>query len=230
MLKFVFWLLVLANAVLFAYHQGYLEKLFPSGHEPGRISRQLNADKVKPVSASALANAEKPAVQPVSASVAAAPEKAGCVEVGNFDADESKRIEPLIALLASPDRIAKRTLQEDARHIIMIPPQGSKDAAEKKAAQLRHLGVSDFYIIQDNSDLRWGISLGIFKSEEAARGLLATLNQKGVHSAKMAPYAAGTPKTAFQIRGADDGVKNSLEKLKAEFPHEEIRECDATPA
>ena len=33
MLKFVFWLLVLANAALFAYHQGHLNWLFPDGRE-----------------------------------------------------------------------------------------------------------------------------------------------------------------------------------------------------
>lgn len=225
MLKFFFWLLVLANGALFAYHQGYLSWLFPDGREPARAAKQFNAGQIKLISAKEALAEEKPAVQTVAAAPAA-PEKTACVEVGNFDAAEAKRIEPMLALLASSDRISKRAVQEGERHIVMIPPQGSKENAEKKAAQLRALGVTDFYIIQDNSNLRWGISLGIFRSEDAARAQLAALNQKGVRSARLSPYAAGTSRSAFQIRGADDNVKSGLEKLKVEFPREEIRECD----
>jgi hypothetical protein len=39
---------------------------------------------------------------------------------------------------------------------VYIPPQGSKEGAEKKAGELRALGVSNYFIMSDNSPLRWG--------------------------------------------------------------------------
>lgn len=223
MLKFFFWLLVLANGALFAYHQGYLDKLFPDGREPGRAARQFNADRIRLLPAqAATARVEKPVVEAVSV---AAPQAAACIEVGDFSAAEAKRIEPLLALLSSPDRVVRRTLQESARYIVLIPPQGSKEGADKKIAQLRQLGVADFYAIQDDSDLRWGVSLGIFKSEDGARARLEALNRKGVRSARIMPYASAPSRFAYQVQGAGEDVRSGLEKLKTEFLHAEIRDC-----
>lgn len=49
-MKFLLGLLLLANASLFAYHQGYLNELFPDVHEPWRMAG-LHADKVRQITA-----------------------------------------------------------------------------------------------------------------------------------------------------------------------------------
>jgi hypothetical protein len=90
---------------------------------------------------------------------------------------------------------------------------------------LRNLGVTDFYVIQDSSEQRWGISLGIFKSEEAARAHLATLAQKGIRSARIVDYKVPSNKIAFQLRDLDVNAKGNLDKIKADFPRQESRSC-----
>lgn len=152
-----------------------------------------------------------------------------CTEVGNFDAPEAKRFEARLASLALGERVKRRPVQDAARHIVYIAPLGSKEAADKKAGELKRLGVDDFFIIQDNSTLQWGISLGVFKTEEAARKQLADLQKKGVRSARIGDHGMSVGKFAFQLRALDAAAKNGLEKIKADFPKQEIRTCVVAP-
>jgi hypothetical protein len=232
MLKFLFWLLLLANGALFAYHQGYLNKIFPDGREPARLNRQLNADKLTRIAADTAAPADvvkaATAAAPAALLESAAGVKNACVQIGTFDAAEAKRIQPRLAALVPAERISERPVQDKdaARHIVMIPPMGSKEAADKKAGELKRFGVSDFYVIQDNSPLRWAISLGVFKSEEAANTHLASLKEKGVRSARIAPFGQSTVHVAFRLSDVDAATRSALEKLKADFPNQEISPCE----
>lgn len=51
MLKFIFWSLLAANAVLLAYSQGVLGNFNGNEREPARIRNQLNPDKLRLVPA-----------------------------------------------------------------------------------------------------------------------------------------------------------------------------------
>jgi len=242
MLKLFFWFLVLVNGLLFSYHQGYLETLVPSGHEPARLEKQLNANQIKLIPASVATAAEPPAPtfggdasaanatpEPVAANVDKKAEPLACVEIGNFDATDAARFAAKLAPLSLGDKVVRRIVAADtSRHIVFIPPQGSKEAADKKAGQLRNLGVKDFYVIQDNTEFRWGISLGIFSTEEAAKSHLAALGQQGVHSAKIQAYGATPGKTAFQLRQVSADANAAVEKIKAGFPDQQVRACAAT--
>lgn len=218
----------MANAGLFAYQQGALDSLLPSGREPARIANQLNADKVKLIPASEATRAPTPPPPPVVEPVAAVTEKEEvlvCAEAGNFSPDEAKRFSAQLAPLSLGDRVAQRAIQEVASHMVYIPPQVDKEGAEKKADQLRQLGIEDFFIIQDNSPLRWGISLGVFKQAEAAQTHLASLSKKGVRSARIGQRSVTSSMTAFQMRDIDTKTKTELEKIMAGFPKQTVREC-----
>lgn len=232
MLKFVFLFLLFANGVLFAYHQGRLEKLFPSGREPARIGRQINPDKFKLVPAPpANASEAASATATAAASEPAGPEaeekqsQLACTEIGNFTAAEAKRFEARLATSPVAGKLSRRAVQEISSHMILIPPQDGKEGADKKAGELRRMGITDFYVIQDGNDQRWGISMGIFKTEEAARTRLTALNQQGVRSARLVEYNMQLVRVAFQVRDPDDEAQGIIAKIKSEFPRQEIRAC-----
>lgn len=238
MLKILFGLLILINAGLFAYQQGYLDTLSPSNREPTRLTQQFNADKLK-LTPSTLATVTDAKLDPVEAALAPPPVSeneltnadqlsavAACTEVGNFDAAEAKKFEAQLGGLALGDRLTRRAIRENVRHMVYIPSLGGKEAADKKADELRQLGVQDFFVIQDASRLQWGISLGIFKSEDAARNQLAALILKGVRSARVGVHTATATRVAFQLRGLDLAAKNTLTKIKEAFPKQELRECN----
>jgi hypothetical protein len=243
MLKFVFWILLLANAALFSYQQGYFDALLPSGREPARMKNQLNADKIKlmppPAPAPASPAATPPETQPEKQSEKQSekqhetppaakkeePVVVACTEIGNFNPEEAKRFSAQLASLSLGDRVSRRTVQEVATHMVYIPPQADKEGVEKKAAELRRLGIEDFFIIQDNSPLRWGISLGVFKTEEAARTHLAALGQKGVRTARIGQRSVNSSLVAFRLRELNAESVTAVEKVRAGFSKQEAREC-----
>lgn len=234
MLKLIFFLLLLVNGVLFAFHQGYLGSFGPDGHEPERMNNQLNADKIKliaaPAPAPASASAPAPdivasAAQPDNSNEQAAP-KIACLQIGAFTVVEARRFEAQLASLPLTEKPARLDISEPSSHMVLIPPQNGKAGADKKVAELRALGVTDYFVLADhsNSELRWGISLGVFKSEEAARAFLSQLGQKGVRSARLAEYKAPMKKIAFRLQ-ADGQTRSGIEKLKFAFPNQQVRDC-----
>lgn len=214
MLKLFFGLLLLANLALFALQQG---GLFADVREPARMARQINADSVKLIVA-------EPAS--MSASTLSNPVVAACLEVGNFDAADAARFEQRLDSLQLTGTFTRGSVVEPPRHMVLIPSQGSKDAAERKTAELRRLGINDFFIMPEGEQ-RWGISLGIFRTEEAAKAHLAHLTQKGVHSARLGRFGKADRKAAFQFHAAEVVTNAGFAKLLAEFPKQESRSCEA---
>ncbi|HEU4372108.1 MAG TPA: SPOR domain-containing protein [Telluria sp.] len=219
MLKFIFWSLLAANAVLLAYSQGVLGNFKGNEHEPARVKNQLNTDKLQLV----------PAARAVAATVAVAPAPAptACIEVGNFREAEARRFEARVAPLELGERQARINVASTdvTSHIVYIPPQGSKEAAERKAGELKNLGVTNYFIMADDSAMKWAISLGVFKSEAAADSLLASLAKQGVHSARVAARGAPAVKLAFQFRAIDAATRSKLDDIAGSFPALETRAC-----
>jgi hypothetical protein len=224
-LKFFFWSLLCINGVLLAYSQGVLGNFKGNEREPARLKSQQSADKLVLVSAAQAALAVPPTVAKAEpeAPVAAT----ACLEVGNLAVPEARRFETRVASLALGERQTRTaTPAVDATsHIVFIPPQGSKEAAERKAAELKNFGVNDYFIISDNSAMKWGISLGVFKSEAAAQGLLASLVKQGVHSARLTARGGQPAKVRYQFRAIDALTKSKIDDIAGSFAAAETSDC-----
>jgi hypothetical protein len=166
-------------------------------------------------------------VRPASAGAdaLATAERLACLEVGTFTAEEARRFEAALDRSLVNDRLSRVAVQETISHMVYIPSQGDREAAERKTAELRRLGVIDYFVIQDNSDLRWGISLGVFRSEEAARAHLTQLAQKGVRTARIGNRGIRASMVAFRLRDVDGARRVLFEKAAAEFAGRDLREC-----
>ncbi|MFC5473139.1 SPOR domain-containing protein [Paraherbaspirillum soli] len=224
MLKLIFWLLLAVNAALFALQQGYLGGLYSDGREPARATKQLQADKIKLMAADRIPAADS-AAPAAPTPVAADTAPIACTEIGNFNAAEARKFSSQWAELMPAVKLARRDIQEVASHMVYLPPLGSKEAADKKADDLRQLGITEFFVIQDATPLRYGISLGIFKTEEAAQKQVANLARKGLNGARVGTRSASAHKTAFQLKNLDAPAKAALDKIKADFPAQEMRSC-----
>nr|WP_218106456.1 SPOR domain-containing protein [Duganella sp. SG902] len=221
-MKFIFWSLLAVNAALFAYGRGYLGHFSGNEHEPERLLNQLNANKLT------IIPAEKANAASVSATAPEAkPETQACVEIASFVLADARRFESQLEALKLGDRQSRHNLPgtEISSYIVYIPPQGSKEGADKKAGELRALGITNYFVMSDNTPLRWGISLGVFKTEGAAQNQLAALMKQGVRTARVAPRMSGSKLLAFQFRDVDADLKARLEKIRAGFPNAELRNC-----
>jgi len=225
-LKFIFWSLVAINAALFAYGKGYLGHFSGNEREPERLLNQLNANKLAIISPEK-ANDATAAAASAAASARPAPEVLACVEIGSFVLADARRFEAQLAPLNLGDRQSRHNLpgNEVSNYIVYMPPQGSKEGADKKAGELRALGVTHYFIMNDNSPLRWGISLGVFKTEGAAQNQLAILMKQGVRTARVAPRMSGSKLLAFQFRDVDTELKTKLEQFRAGYPSAESHAC-----
>lgn len=228
MLKLFFWLLLAVNGVLYAYGQGYLGHFSGNEREPARLKNQQNGDKLVVIPA-ARANAAAAALK---ADAAAAPEEkktetVACYEVGNFALADARRFEAAVAPLELGDRQARRNMPgtEISSYIVHIPSPGSKEAADKKTAELRALGVTNYFVMSDNPAMRWAISLGVFKTEAAAQSQLAMLQKQGVHSARVAPRMSASKLLVFQFRDIGADVKAKLDEKLEAFPNQQGRSC-----
>lgn len=228
MLKFIFWSLLCINAVLFAFSQGYLGNIKPGEREPARIAKQLNTDKLQLLSSAAVAaTLAVPATaqpEPVADSAAVL---LVCTEMGNLDEREARRLDKLLEPLALGEKVVKKevTVQEISSHMVMIPPLGSKDAADKKAAELKELGVTNYFIMNESSAAKWAISLGVFKSEAAAQTLLAALGKQGVKGAKMVGRPSAATRQAYRFNDIDAPTKAKLDAIAGKFADLHTRAC-----
>ncbi|OFA02518.1 sporulation related domain protein [Janthinobacterium sp. HH107] len=228
MLKFVFWLLAGVNLLVLAIGQGYLGSFRAETREPARLKNQLQAGKLTLLTqeqATAPATATAPA--PIAAETPAPPPSYACTEVGNFLLADGRRFEAQVAALSLGDRQSRRNVagQDISSYMVYIPPQGSKEGADRKAGELKQLGVTNYFIMNENSPLRWGISLGVFKSETSAQSQLASLNKQGVHSARVAPRYSASKQFAYQFRDLDAATRARLAEITKQFEEQELRSC-----
>lgn len=211
--------LIFANMLALAIWKGWLGASVSQG-EPERLSNQLNPERIRlssearppqpprPRSAPPPAAEEpapprepvKPAVEP-RAEVKAPP---ACVAFGALTADQARELAARVAKAGEGYRITEGRSETPSSWWVHIPSQGSKENAERKVTEVRHLGVEDLFIVQDAGPNQFAISLGLFKNEAAASRQLESLKSKGVRSAQIATRGGGTPRV--EVRGPSDGL------------------------
>jgi hypothetical protein len=216
-MRAVFLLLVAGNLALFAWSHYYATPDGAADPEPQR--RQVNPASIRLLAGSELAGL--PVLKPKPLTEAAG----SCVEWGGFSVAEAPRAEQALEPLALGARLAQRRSEETAGWWVFIPAQVNRAAALKKTAELKALGIDDYFIIQDEGRMRWAVSLGIFSSEEAARSRLESLRAKGVRSAQTGERDTQVAKIWFQVRGADAALRGKLRELAQGLPGTEIRDC-----
>ena len=228
MLKFVFWLLAAINLLVLAIGQGYLGSFRTETREPARLKNQLHAEKITLLTPAQATAPVKPAAAPAPATPApAAPQIFACTEVGNFVLADARKFESRLAALALGERQSRHNVagQDISSYMVFIPPQGSKEGADRKAGELKQLGVTNYFIMGEGSPQRWGISLGVFKSETGAQTHLASLQKQGVHSARVAPRYSASKQLAYQFRDLDAATRARLAEITKQFDEQELRSC-----
>ena len=225
-----FLLLVAANLALFAWTRYYAPPDGASDPEPAR--RQVKPESIRLLTGTELSGLPllKPRPLEVAAQSAAgdaARKAAGgtCTEWGGFSVAEAPRAERALEPLALGARLSQRRSEEKAGWWVFIAPQGNRPAAQKKTAELKALGIDDYFILQEESNMRWAVSLGVFSSEDAAKARLEALRARGVRSAQTGERDTQVTKIWFQVRAADAATQGKLKGLAQALPGTELRDC-----
>jgi len=202
-------LLLLANITLW----GYIKLDRMSSGEGIRLSQQVQPEKI-----SLLTPQQVAALGPTKvASLADA-----CVEWGPLSDAEKTRALAAIEPLDLARLMTQKKVEVIANYWVFIPPAASKPAADRKLAEIRAQGVKDVLLL-DGGPQRFAISLGIFRTEEAAQALLADLQDKGVKGAKVGPRAQAVMQTALVVRDPPAPAMAKLKELQSGFPGSELK-------
>ena len=94
-------------------------------------------------------------------------------------------------LSASPGvKVSERKTEEAVGWWVFMPPQANRQGAVQKVEEIKRLGIDEYFIVQEDPKFRFAISLGVFRTEEAARNKLEQLQGRGVRTHLVGPAMA----------------------------------------
>jgi len=166
-----------------------------------------------------------PASAPAPTPAPAATASLACMEWGSFTLADATRAEQALEPLALGPRLAQRRTEEHAGWWVFIPPQGNRQLALRKAAELKQLGVEEYFIVQEEGALRWALSLGVFRTEESAQARLAALRGQGVRTARIGARDTTVPKIWLQVKSVDAALQARLKEIARQVEGSELRDC-----
>ena len=250
MMKWIVGLLLLANLAFFGWMRW--GGLLTEDADAVTAQAELNPDKVKLLalqSVSAAAASSSPAASgvpltlllapvasapaaatsapvaspPVAAALPVSAKEASCAEWGEFSGDDLLRAQQALEVLKLGDKLTQRIVEQDHGYWVYIPPMKSRVQIENKIAQLKKYGVKDYFVVLEKG--RWlnAISLGVFKSNEAAQKFLATLNTREMGPVKLGIRKSKLRFTVFVMKGLDAGAVDKLNALHKGFTDSEIK-------
>ena len=230
-MRLLFLLLVLANLAFF----GWSRFLAPVTADTQLLQQQLRPEAIHLLTPEEVAQsaAKQAAVQAAAKQLALAAAKraaeavkiSSCVELGAFNVGDVPSVEQALATFSFGSRLGQRRVEETASFWVFIPPQRNRQSANLKVGQLKRMGVDEFFIVQDDPEYRFAISLGVFKSEDAAKARLKELRAKGVRTARVGTRETQVQKVFFTVRDVPEPVVGKLNELRQGFPGTELKDC-----
>ncbi len=212
-------LLVLANALVLA--RALLGP--PTNPEAWRVEQQLLPEQVKVI---ALADSPRPLVgkddvQPSAEELRVAESCQIWSELANGDADQVQR---LLAERFPAFKAVRRVAAETNGYWVFVPPLENREEAARKTAELQQLGVQDLFVLHASGPNQYAISLGTYRTEEAANAGLEALRAKGVRSAKVGERK-GKPINSFEVRGPQPQAEMLRQAVAALLPRLNSTDC-----
>jgi hypothetical protein len=233
MMKWIFGLLLLGNVIFFAVMQWGSALTVDNSNLP--VQAPLNADKIKivallpssaPVAASAVSAPSTltlatalPAVAAVTPSVSLS-----CMEWGEFSGSNLQRADKLLASVKLSDKTKQRIVEYNTGYWVYISPMKSLAQVKQKVAELKEFDVDDYFVIKEPGIWKNSISLGIFKTEEAAKKYLTNLRNQGVRSAKIGERVSKLKFTVFVLNRLDSAQSTQVAALRKDFPESELKQ------
>ncbi|HEX5363361.1 MAG TPA: SPOR domain-containing protein [Gallionella sp.] len=238
MMRTVFWILLLVNVVFFAVMQWGVALV---GEPPLQAQPVLHEDKVQllaasqvaalppiPVAASAVPS---PSSAPVATPASSTPPKHEarvCLEWGEFSGPELVRIKAALAGLKLGDRLGRREVEYSNGYWVYIPSLKDKASVAQKIEQLKARGVEEYFVVQEAGPLFNAISLGVFKTRDAAQKFVNDLHARDVTSAQVGERNSKLKATVFLLSGVDAATSTRLIGMYKDFPGSDQKEVPCT--
>ncbi len=231
------WLLVLLNVGLLAYFNR--DVISP---KPASTDHSIQPEKLKVLSEKDLAAMPKKGAASAANATTSLPNKTAqvnvqtatpptnlaatsCYKWGNFTKTNLPSAQVVLVRLGLQSVVNQEAAEQaDKRFWVYYPPLKSAALAQQKAAEIRALGVSELFIVQD-SQWRNAISFGLFQDEQLASNLLNELQAKGVKGVAKSLHNPGKSLTSLLIKAVSVDAAAELQKIKPEFVGTELAQA-----
>ena len=208
-----FYLLLAANIMLATLSAlpllGFQLHWAPTG-EADRLTRQLTPENIQIIATAPTAVSTSAGSTDIPATHS--PNTISCIALRNLSLEATQQISEQAA--RQGEGLAVRLSGVTPKsYWVNIPPNGGKDGATKRGEILAKAGIEDYIIVRDSGPTQFAISLGLFRSEEAANRLIEQLKKKNIKSARITMR----DNTGNSARAEISGRNEYLEPLIADF-------------
>lgn len=216
-MKILLGILLLANVVFFAVmHWGG-----PLEEQVAKPQPALHEEKINLISTSPDNLPTAPA-----SSVVEAATLLKCTEWGDFSGVRLKQANDALSALQLGDKLVRHQVEISVNYWVFIPPVKNKAVLAKQIAQLKLHGVNDYFVVTKPANLLNTISLGVFRTQEAAQHFLDDLQRtKGINNAKIGEKVSKINVTRFVFDGLDAKASQDLANIQKDFPGSELNEA-----
>lgn len=229
-MRLVFLLLLLLNIALWPLASG-LVSVGGDETEPLRMTSQISPERIRilPVEG-------EPVVAPQPVAPDAAEEADGevntsaiapayCRALAGLSREQADRVVLRSRELQPGVLLKESELPGSSSWWVHIPDLATRPLAERKQAELRALGVREMALTPDADGQKFAVSLGLFKTEAAARELLAQLSSQGVRSARIVEREGKPGRLRIALSGSEAEVSAVLADVQAGLEGVEPAEC-----
>jgi hypothetical protein len=221
-MKWLLWVLVFLNALMFAY--------FNLSQPPAAINNagvSLHPEKIvllsdKDIDAMPKQGDVGVEIKPSIPITEAPPVVYSCYEWGSFSPANLPRARNVLTKFSLEATMKQVTSIESVRYWIYVPPLKSPEAAQAKLDELTALGVQESFIVKE-PQWRNAISLGVFKDEQLAAKLLEDLKARGVRSAVKGVRNNEKSQASLLINHVSPEMASEINKLKPDFTGSELK-------
>lgn len=219
-MKWLFGLLLLVSLAFFAFMQ-WGGRLTDEG-KSAQPQAAFNVEKIRLLQAAASSSVV--ASPPVSSAVVAqSAVQSACMEWGEFSGSDLARATAALSALQLGEKLSQRQIEHISGYWVYIPPLPSRAEVERKIAQLKARGVAEYFVVQEAGPTHNAISLGIFKTADAAQKFLESLMQKGVKTAQVGERMSKSSLTVFGLNNLDAGAAANVAELQKGFAASELK-------
>lgn len=151
-----------------------------------------------------------------------------CVEAGYFVLTDARKFETQINRIPIGMKEVRRSVEEVVSYMVRIPANNGQIGANRRAVELQKAGIHDFYIVPGTysiDNLRWSVSLGVFKTENAAKSYMRDLTAKGIKQMVITPRKATSSKIAYQFKNVTPAQRNQIDKVMNNFSGQDLHHC-----
>ncbi len=220
-MKRFFWFLIIVNLGLLVYFNiGYI---MPG--KPEIKVAEIDPDKIKVLSPSEIdALPKKQTGLPLTSTPTLEPEtNAVCYEWGTFSDSSLANAQKVLTRMNLTATAKQLQAEGSKRYWVYRPPLKTAAEAQKKAAELKALGVADLFVVQEE---KWknAISFGIFGDEQLASKLVQELQAKGVKNVEKVLRSNGKGHHSLTMGSLSESQVAELKKLQPDFPAAELKQ------